>query len=92
MPDPTGSRGLPPNILVGLLYPDLIRARKVLPAKRLPPGLPIVLYNGDAKWSAATDVAALIPRVPGLVAKYLPKMESLLIDESRYTEADLAGL
>lgn len=45
--------------------------------------LPIVLYNGDAKWTAATDVAALIPRVPGLVAKYLLKMEYLLIDESR---------
>jgi len=31
--------------------------------------LPIVLYNGDAKWTAATDIAALIPKAPGLVAK-----------------------
>ena len=77
---------------VGLLYQDLIRRKEVLPDKHLPPVLPIVLYNGDARWTAATDVAALIPRVPGLVAKYLPKLEYLLIDESRYTEADLAGL
>ncbi len=38
---------------VGLLYQDLIRAKQVLPGKKLPPVLPIVLYNGDAKWTAA---------------------------------------
>lgn len=77
---------------VGLLYQDLIRRKEVLAHRRLPPVLPIVLYNGDAKWTAATDVATLIPKVPGLVAKYLPKMEYLLIDESKYSEVDLAGL
>ena len=59
---------------------------------RVPPVLPIVLYNGDAKWTAATDIAALIPKAPGLVAKYLPKLEYLLIEENRYSEEDLAGL
>lgn len=77
---------------VGLLYQDLIRRKEVLPHRRLPPVLPIVLFNGDAKWTAATDVAALIPKVPGLVAQFLPKMAYLLIDESQYTEADLADL
>ena len=56
------------------------------------PVLPIVPYDGDPKWTAATEVAALIPRVPGSVAKYLPKLEYLLVDESRYIEGDLAGL
>ncbi|MGV8843782.1 MAG: Rpn family recombination-promoting nuclease/putative transposase [Pseudomonas sp.] len=77
---------------VGLLYQDLIRAKDILPGKKLPPVLPIVLYNGDAKWTAATDIAALIPRVPGLVSKYLPKLEYLLIDESQYNEAELSKL
>ncbi len=77
---------------VGLLYQDLIRRQEVLPKRHLPPVLPIVLYNGDAQWTAATDVATLIPKVPGLVAKYLPKMAYLLIDESQYTETDLADL
>ena len=77
---------------VGLLYQDLIRRKDVLKGKKLPPVLPIVLYNGDAKWTAATDIAALIPKVPGLVAKYLPKLEYLLIDENQYAEADLVGL
>ena len=77
---------------VGLLYQDLIRRSEVPGGKRLPPVLPIVLYNGDAKWTAATDIATLIPKVPGLVAKYLPKLEYLLIDENQYAEADLAEL
>jgi predicted transposase/invertase (TIGR01784 family) len=77
---------------VGLLYQDLIRQKDILPGRKLPPVLPIVLYNGDAKWTAATDMAALIPRVPGLVSKYLPKLEYLLIDESQYSEADLSKL
>ena len=77
---------------VGLLYQDLIKAKQVLPQRKLPPVLPIVLYNGDAKWTDATEVATLVPKVPGLVAKFLPKLEYLLIDESQYTEADLSEL
>ena len=53
---------------VGLLYQDLIRRGDALKGKMLPPVLPIVLYNGDAKWTAATDIAELIPKAPGLVA------------------------
>ena len=77
---------------VGLLYQDLIRKKDILANRQLPPVLPIVLYNGDAKWTAATEVATLVPKVPGLVAKFLPKLEYLLIDESQYTEADLSEL
>ncbi|MBO4970423.1 MAG: Rpn family recombination-promoting nuclease/putative transposase [Pseudomonas sp.] len=77
---------------VGLLYQDLIRSKDILPHRKLPPVLPIVLYNGDAKWTAATDVAALIPKVPGLVSRYMPSLEYLLIDQSQYTEADLSEL
>ena len=37
---------------IGLLYQDLIKQKQVLKGRRLPPVLPIVLYNGDAKWTA----------------------------------------
>ena len=77
---------------VGLLYQDLIKAKQVLPQRRLPPVLPIVLYNGDAPWTAASNIADLIPKVPGLVAQFLPSMQYLLIAENRYTEADLAPM
>jgi hypothetical protein len=36
--------------------------------RRLPPVLPIVLYNGRARWRAATEVADLIDLPPGRLA------------------------
>ena len=77
---------------VGLLYQDLIRRGHVLPGRRLPPVLPIVLHTGERAWRAAQAIEDLIPQVPGLVAKYLPKMRYLVVDESRYHDDALAGL
>lgn len=90
---------------VGLLYQDLIRqghgrrrCRRTTRKKQnnstataawLPPILPIVIYNGPKRWTAATDIAELVPQVPGRVADYLPRMKYLLIDES--TLAQRAG-
>ncbi|MDO4231453.1 MAG: Rpn family recombination-promoting nuclease/putative transposase [Lautropia sp.] len=63
------------------------------PARRLPPVLPIVFYNGSARWTAATDIAQLVPKAPGLVAQYLPRMQYLLLDQSELAKrADLAQL
>ena len=77
---------------VGLLYQDLIKQKRVLPRRRLPPVLPIVLYNGDGPWTAKTNIADLIPKAPGLLAKYVPQVEYLLIDESQYAVAELAKM
>ena len=77
---------------VGLLYQDLIRRGQVIEGQRLPPVLPIVLYNGDARWRAATDVADLIPTPPGWVAQYLPRLSYLLIEQHQYADEDLATL
>jgi len=79
-------------VYVGLLYQDLLRRQEVRPGHPLPPVLPIVLYNGGQTWTAATDLAALLPRVPGLVANYLPQLKYLLIDENRYGEEELAAM
>ncbi len=77
---------------VGLLYQDLIRRHDLLPEQRLPPVLPLVLYNGEARWTAATDVAQLIPALPGHLARFQPRLAYWLIDESVYSEADLAPM
>ncbi|MDG4550027.1 MAG: Rpn family recombination-promoting nuclease/putative transposase [Candidatus Contendobacter sp.] len=77
---------------VGLLYQDLIKQKQVLPERRLPPVLPIVLYNGDGHWTAKTNVADLIPKAPGLLARYIPHLEYLLIDENRYDLAELVAM
>ena len=50
---------------VGLLYQDLIKENQLTPGKFLPPVLPIVLYNGDSRWKAATNIDQLICGIPG---------------------------
>jgi predicted transposase/invertase (TIGR01784 family) len=76
----------------GLLYQDLIKRGETLDDGRLPPLLPIVLYNGHHRWRAATDIADLIPVVPGLVEQFKPKLQYLLIDENCYSDSQLASL
>ena len=45
------------------LYMDLTRGQYL---GKLPPIFPIVLYNGDARWTAVTDLADLIETEPSL--------------------------
>ena len=77
---------------IGLLYQDLLKTQDIAPDGRLPPILPIVLYNGKAKWTAAQDVHDLIVPVPGLVIQYSPHLRYLLIDENAYSDHELASL
>ena len=79
-------------VYIGLLYQDLIKRGDLLPDGRLPPILPIVLYNGHPRWTAVTDVSELIPAVPGLVEQFKPKLKYLLIDENAYSDAELASV
>ena len=46
---------------------------------KLPPVLPVVLYNGEPRWTAAEDVKDLIEEVPGGLAKYRPTVRYLLL-------------
>lgn len=79
-------------VYLGLLYQDLIRRGEVLADGALPPVLPIVLYNGSPRWTAASDIRELIPPVPGLVEQYKPQLKYLLIDENAYSDHELASL
>jgi hypothetical protein len=75
---------------VGLLYQDLIRQKLVEHPSRLPAVVPILLYNGEARWTAAADLAELLEPLPGL-ERYRPGIRYLLLDELHYDEAALAG-
>jgi len=77
---------------VGLLYQDLIRTRQVAADGRLPPVLPIVLYNGSVRWSAPERVEPLVQVGPRHLERYRPQAQYLLIDESRYKSVELAPL
>ena len=64
---------------IGLLYQDLIQSQKPHPEDKLPPILPIVLYNGDPKWTAATNIEQLIQEIPGGLTRYRPRLQYLLL-------------
>ena len=77
---------------LGLLYQDLIKAKAWTPTGKLPPVLPLVLYNGAQRWLAAQNVADLIEVVPGGLEQYRPQLQYLLLDEGVFEETELAGL
>jgi predicted transposase YdaD len=66
---------------VGLLYQDLIRHRELTADRRLPPVVPLVLYNGLQRWRAPVEVAELVWAGPKGLEAYRPQLRYLLIDE-----------
>ena len=66
-----------------LTYEELIRRGEVRPGNKLPPLLPVTVYNGRPRWRAATDVAELIAPVTEPLARYLPNFRYLLLDLQR---------
>jgi hypothetical protein len=70
-------------VYLGLLYQDLNKRRESTRAGKLPPVLPLVLYNGYAPWSAAQDISELIEDVPGGMERYRPRLRYCLLDEMR---------
>jgi len=72
---------------LGLLYQDLIRQDAFTPSGKLPPVLPIVLYNGEKRWTAAQNIADLVEPVPGGLERYRPNLSYLLLDEGAIVDA-----
>jgi len=79
-------------VYTGLLWQSLERDGELAPSGRLPPILPLVLYNGDRPWSAALDLAELIEEVPGGLERYQPRFRYCLLDEGRMAEEELEPL
>ncbi len=79
-------------VYVGLLYQEIIKKEKLTRKHKLPPVLPIVLYNGSKPWNASVEVYDLIEIVPAELAKYLPHFQCLLIDEGQYSDTELLPL
>ena len=72
-----------------LLYRELDRRKELGPPGRWPPVLPVVLYNGDAPWTAALEMRDLIAAVPAVLSSYQPSQRSLLLDERHVAVDDL---
>lgn len=66
---------------VALLYQDLIEQKRLTPSGLPPPVLPVVLYNGEARWQAPCELDALITPGPGGLADWRPRVRDLLLDQ-----------
>ena len=78
-------------VYVGLLWQHLVKERRLPADGRLPPVLPIVLYNGDPRWATPTALRDLV----GLAEEspfwpWQPDMRYHIIDEGAFAEAGLA--
>ena len=76
-------------VYTGLLYQDLVRREELGPNGELPPVLPVVLYNGASRWTAAEDVAELIAPAGEALARCQPSQRYFLLDERVQGEDDL---
>ena len=75
-------------VYTGLLHQDLIRRGELGADRKLPSVLPVVLYNGERRWRAPTDVRALVQPPPDGLERFQPDQAFLLIDEGAYSADD----
>ena len=61
---------------VAALYDHLLRSKAVDIADGLPPVLPIVLYNGDARWRQSSELYSLIRPHPPVLKPFQPQRNS----------------
>ncbi|NGZ26232.1 MAG: Rpn family recombination-promoting nuclease/putative transposase [Magnetococcales bacterium] len=78
------------NVYTGLIYQQLVEERELKAAEGLPPVLPVLLFNGENRWHAATHNHHLIRLQEGSsLRKFQPEMRYYLIDEGAYPKETL---
>ncbi len=77
---------------LALLYQDLIRSEKLNSGDKLPPVLPIVLYNGQFRWRAPVSLDSLIHPPPKGLEQYRPAVRYLLLDKGSFDHETLSNL
>lgn len=80
------------TVYLGLLYQELLKRREIPRSGKLPPVLPLVLYNGNVLWGAAREVSELIEEIPGGLERYRPRMQYCLLDAVRMADSELESL
>ncbi len=77
-------------VYVGLFWQQLLREERVSPNGLLPPVFPVVLFNGDPRWTMPLSLTELIGLPTGSpIWPWQPEMRYHVADEGVY--GDLAG-
>lgn len=71
---------------------DSIKSDGFAGKRPLPPVFPIVLYNGEPRWSAPTELKTLIVKPSARFEAYLPNLHYCLLDEGSFDLAELNPL
>ncbi len=74
---------------IGQMYLKLIRNGELAADGRLPPVLPVVIFNGRTTWTAADEVGDTIAAVGAGLAPFQPRQRYLLLDEHAQRVEDL---
>ncbi len=64
-----------------LFYEDLIKTKRIEPGEKLPPALPICLYNGDEPWRGPARIESLVAPCPRELKRFQPRFSHLVIEE-----------
>jgi predicted transposase/invertase (TIGR01784 family) len=80
------------TVYLGLLYQELLKRQEIPRSGKLPPVLPLVLYNGNVLWGAAREISELIEEIPGGLERYRPRMQYCLLDAVRMADSELESL
>jgi len=75
---------------VGRLLESLVRQPQLVPGRRLPPVVPMMLYDGTRPWKGPLDLGSLFVPMPESVRPHLPQLRPLFVDESRSAPVDVA--
>jgi prophage antirepressor-like protein len=75
-----------------LFYQSLMASQPAAGWRKLPPVIPVVVYNGLEPWNVATDLGSLIGELDPSAEIYRPQLRYRLVDESAFDAEDLAAL
>ena len=78
-------------VYVGLFWQQLIAEKRLTPGGKLPPVLPLVIYNGDPRWKKPLTLRELIELPEGSpLWEFQPHARYHVIDEGAYSAEELA--
>ena len=76
---------------ISSIYLDYLQQQPLRKIERMPAILPIVLYNGDARWTAPTQMVDLVEPYPPL-GDYRVDFGYLKLAENEFTLNQLLGI